>query len=93
MALSRRTPGGSSTGSAAAAKSAAASAHQVMIMNYAFSPASLAIAAGDTVTWTNEDSAPHTVTVTNGPKKFDSGTLQKGQSFSYAFTAAGTYSY
>jgi len=65
----------------------------VAIKNYAYSPASLTINVGDTVTWTNEDTAPHTVTVTSGPVKFDSGSLAKGQSFSYTFTVAGTYSY
>ncbi len=89
------TGGGTATGGGAAApaKPAAAGTKSVMIMNYAFSPASLTVSVGDTVTWTNEDTAPHTVTVTNGPVKFDSGTLQKGQSFSYTFTVAGTYSY
>ncbi len=48
---------------------------------------------GDTVKWTNMDTAPHTVTVTSGPVKFNSGNLAKGQSFSYTFTKAGKYSY
>ena len=65
----------------------------VMIMNYAYSPASLSVAVGDTVTWTNMDTAPHTVTVTSGPVQFNSGNLQKGQSYSYTFTTAGTYKY
>ena len=39
------------------------------------------------------DTAPHTVTVTSGPVKFDSGTLQKGESFSYTFKETGTYEY
>jgi amicyanin len=65
----------------------------VMIENYAFSPAALTVSVGDTVTWTNMDSAPHTVTVSSGPVKFASPTLQKGQTFSYTFTKAGTYSY
>jgi amicyanin len=83
----------SGSGSTMAAHPAAASAYQIAIQNYAFSPASLTVQVGDTVTWTNEDSAPHTVTVTSGPVKFDSGTLQKGQSYSYTFGTAGTYSY
>ncbi|WP_163511626.1 cupredoxin domain-containing protein [Fodinicola acaciae] len=67
--------------------------HSVEIKNYAFSPTSLTVAEGDTVTWTNLDTAPHTVTVTSGPVTFDSGNLQKGQSFSYTFGKAGTYAY
>jgi plastocyanin len=65
----------------------------VEIKNYAFSPAALTVNVGDTVTWTNMDTAPHTVTVTSGPVKFNSGNLSTGQSFSYTFTTAGTYSY
>ena len=64
-----------------------------MIMNYAFSPASVTVNAGDTVTWTNQDAAAHTVVVSSGPETFSSPTLQTGQSFSFTFTKAGTYSY
>ena len=64
-----------------------------MIQNYKFSPAALTVAVGDTVKWTNMDTAPHTVTVTSGPVKFNSGNLAKGESFSYTFTKAGTYAY
>jgi amicyanin len=81
------------TANADAASGASSSTVKVTISNYAFSPASLSVAVGTTVTWTNEDSVPHTVTVTSGPVKFDSGLLQKGQSWSYTFKAAGTYSY
>lgn len=65
----------------------------VAIQNYAFSPSSLTITQGTTVTWTNHDTAPHTVTVSSGPVKFSSPTLQQGQSFTYTFTTAGTYAY
>ena len=65
----------------------------VDIKNYAYNPASLTVSVGDTVTWTNEDTAPHTVTVSDGPEKFNSPTLQQGQTWSYTFTKAGTYSY
>jgi plastocyanin len=65
----------------------------VVIKNYAFSPASLTVSVGDTVTWTNEDTAPHTVTVSSGPVTFASPTLQQGQTFSYTFSKTGTYSY
>ena len=50
------------TSSSAAAPATAKKADKsVMIMNYAFSPASLTVEVGDTVTWTNMDMAPHTV--------------------------------
>jgi plastocyanin len=77
----------------AAAQPYAAATKQVMIMNYAFSPASMSVNVGDTVVWTNQDSAPHTVTVSSGPANFSSATLQKGQTFSFKFAKAGTYSY
>jgi plastocyanin len=47
------------------------------------------INAGDTVLWTNEGSVPHTVT----GAAFDSGILNSGETFSFTFTAAGTYEY
>ncbi|WP_037570548.1 cupredoxin domain-containing protein [Phaeacidiphilus oryzae] len=79
---------------AAGAAANSSSKHvQVAIKGYAFSPASLSVHVGDTVTWTNEDTAPHTVTTTSGPKQLSSPQLQKGQSWSYTFTTAGTYSY
>lgn len=65
----------------------------VKIQMYAFSPAQLTITQGTTVTWTNYDTAPHTVTVSSGPVTFSSPELEKGQSFTYTFTTPGTYSY
>lgn len=65
----------------------------VKIQMYAFSPAALTVTQGTAVTWTNYDTAPHTVTVSSGPVTFSSPELQKGQSFTYTFTTPGTYSY
>ncbi|HLB29147.1 MAG TPA: plastocyanin, partial [Dehalococcoidia bacterium] len=48
-----------------------------------FSPGSLSVAAGATVTWTNNGGKPHTVT--SSTALFDSGTLSSGQRFSYTF--------
>jgi len=80
-------------GAAAAAPAAAPAAKSVEAMGYKFSPADLTINVGDTVTWTNHDTAPHNIVVTDGPEKFTSPTLQTGQTFSHTFTQAGTYSY
>ncbi|WP_309109907.1 cupredoxin family copper-binding protein [Saccharothrix sp.] len=80
-------------GHAQGAQPAAAAAHQVAISGYAYSPASITVNVGDTVTWTNQDTAPHNVVVTSGPEKFTSPTLQKGQSFSFTFTKPGSYQY
>ena len=72
----------------------------VSIKDFAFSPAKIEIQAGTTVTWTNEDSAPHTVTATKSDDLdaalsglFDSGDLQQGDTFSYTFDKAGDYYY
>lgn len=65
----------------------------VPISGFAYLPADLTVHVGDTVTWVNEDRAPHDVTTTNGPVAFASETLNQGQSYSYTFTAPGAYSY
>lgn len=52
--------------------------HKVEINGMKFVPASIQVAAGDTITFTNSDSAPHTATADNGA--FDTGRLAKGQS-------------
>jgi plastocyanin len=70
---------------------ARAATHSVAIADFAFSPPMLTITAGDTVTWTNEDSVAHTATSTTGV--FDSGDLALGASFSFTFTTPGTYTY
>ncbi|MET7620394.1 cupredoxin family copper-binding protein [Streptomyces sp. NPDC005408] len=76
-----------------AAASDKAADHTIVIKNMAYAEPKLTVAVGETVTWVNEDSAPHTVTTTSGPEKFDSGNLEKGESWSFTFTKAGTYSY
>ena len=63
----------------------------VSIKNFAFNPPSITVAPGTTVPWTNNDSAPHTVTADDG--SFDSETLQPGQSFSHTFQSPGTIAY
>ena len=63
----------------------------VSIKNFAFNPPNATVAPGTTVTWVNDDQVPHTVTANDGA--FDSGTLQPGQSYSFAFDKAGTYAY
>ena len=63
----------------------------VDISGFAFGPAELQIAAGTTVTWTNQDAASHTVTADDG--SFDSGNLTTGQTFSQTFDTPGTYTY
>jgi plastocyanin len=67
----------------------------------AFSPNPIQVSVGNTVTWTNNDSQPHTVTSgSNGQpdNKFNpspnfSPLLNQGQTFSFTFTEAGDYPY
>lgn len=63
----------------------------VNIANFAFTPPSLTVPAGTTVTWTNNDTTTHTVTADN--KSFDSGALNPGKTFTFTFTQAGTFTY
>jgi plastocyanin len=63
----------------------------VYIRDFYFSPGSITVEPGTTVTWVNQGQAPHTATQTDGA--FDSGTLQPGESYSYTFNQAGTYAY
>jgi plastocyanin len=72
---------------------AEAASHAVTIKQYAYGPGSMNIEQGDTVTWTNQDTASHDVVVTSGPVSFRSPMLDKGESWSYTFTTAGAYSY
>lgn len=65
--------------------------HTVTINNFTFSPADLIISPGDTVTWVNEDSTPHTSTSTQG--RWDSGTLNQTQSHSVTFSVPGVFPY
>lgn len=95
-AASQQAAGAAQAPAAAAAdmKAAAAPDHQVDIMGYKFGDGKqLVVEVGQTVQWTNHDSAPHTVTTTKAPVAFDSGTLKQGDSWSYTFTKVGTYEY
>ena len=61
------------------------------IKNFAFTPMTLTVRAGTTVTWTNQDSSTHTVTAVAGG--FDSGNLTTGTTFTHMFPTAGTFAY
>lgn len=63
----------------------------VAIRNFAFAPAVLRVKAGTTIRFRNADSAPHTVSATDG--SFSSKTLRAGAVYTRRFTRAGTYAY
>ena len=64
----------------------------VTIQNFAFGPDTITISKGDTVSWINQDSAPHKVTSDSG-NELDSPSIANGQSFSHTFSQAGEYDY
>lgn len=70
---------------------APANGNQVNIDGFAFAPATLTIAAGTTVTWTNRDEEPHTVAASDG--SFHSPGMGTGATFSHTFTDPGTFDY
>jgi plastocyanin len=64
----------------------------VSLQDFSFSPALLIVRAGATVTWTNNDgNVIHTTTSDDGV--WDSGALNGGDAFSFAFDEPGTYRY
>jgi aldose sugar dehydrogenase len=63
-----------------------------------YSPNPLEIKVGDTVTWINNDSSPHTVTSSSSSSlsedsNFDSDVLQRDETFSFTFDREGEYPY
>jgi plastocyanin len=64
---------------------------EISIADFSFSPKDVTIKVGTMVTWTNQDSAVHTVT--SDTDLFESGSLTKGISYSYTFSTAGTFAY
>ena len=61
------------------------------IDNFTFAPARLTVKIGTTVTWRNEDDIPHVVAASS--RLFKSKALDTDDSFSFTFTAPGTYEY
>jgi len=65
--------------------------------NTCFIPSSVTINVGDTVSWSNDDTAAHTVTSglpTDGPDgNFDSSLLMVGKTFDVTFDNSGSYDY
>jgi plastocyanin len=77
----------------AQASQTAPAAIEATIDNFSFSPGTLTVAVGTTITWTNRDDIPHTVVNTDDPRAFKSKVLDTDEKFSYTFTKAGTFPY
>jgi plastocyanin len=63
------------------------------IKNFTFDPPSITVKVGTTVTWTNADQDPHTVTSDGKSGPLNSKPLNQGDTFQYTFSQAGTFSY
>jgi plastocyanin len=89
--------GGSKAKAPAPSKPAAGGkAAKVTMKDIKFSPASLTVKKGATVTWTNDDTVGHDVTKTGGPgPKFSSGTgnLKKGDTYKQTLSTPGQIKY
>jgi plastocyanin len=73
------------------AKPPKAATHTVTIRNMRYSPATLTIKAGDSVTWVNADQRDHTVAANDG--SFASGNIGPGASYTYRFAKDGKFTY
>src|SRR5215211_4796808 len=70
---------------------AGAATVDIRIDRTGFVPASVTVNAGDTVRWTNRDTADHQVV--SETAAFVSAILKPGQSYSFTFQTAGTFRY
>ena len=75
----------------AVAATAQSTGAKVSIANFAFSPGEIAVVPGATVTWSNDDGAPHGLAYSDGAKGTD--VLLPGASFSRTYDKAGTFDY
>ena len=64
----------------------------VSITSAGFQPAQLQVKVGTVVTWTNKDTAAHTVT-SDTAGVFDSSAINAGATFKFTFSQAGTFTY
>lgn len=66
-------------------------ANEVFIQGMAFSPSTITISSGTTITWTNKDGKAHTVT--SDTDLFDSGSIGDTGTWSHIFNTVGTFPY
>jgi plastocyanin len=85
-------PSSAAASAVASTSAAAGGTTAVSIKGFAFDPTTIQAKVGDSITWTNQDSVPHTVTLDD--KSVDSGNINgSGGTFSHAFSQAGTFTY
>jgi len=83
--------GGGGGAACAAAPAGAAGTVTVTIKNFAYSANPVQAKVGDVITWSNQDSAPHSATLDNGA--CDTDPISSGASASLVFNTPGTYTY
>ena len=82
------------TGAAPPADEGGGKAVTIDIPAIEFDPAEVTVKAGTTITWTNSDDLPHTVTKEDGPGgEFDSGNIEPGGTFELTADVPGTTDY
>ena len=64
---------------------------QVSVDNFTFSPATLTVAKGTEVTWTNQDDIPHSIVLTAIGVR--SKAIETDKAFTYRFDKIGTFNY
>ncbi len=64
---------------------------RIAVDNFSFSPATVTVPVGTTITWTNHDDIPHNVV--SPEQKFKSPVLDTNETYAHTFDAAGTYKY
>lgn len=65
----------------------------VVIRDFTFTPGRLAVRAGQSVEWINQDDVPHSVIHAAHPHAFKSGVLFQGERFTVRFDRPGRYAY
>jgi plastocyanin len=85
------TPPASATSSAPSSSAAPGGGSMVEINNFMFTPMTLTVPVGATVTWKFDDTTQHTVTADD--KSFSSAPMANGQTYTHAFPTAGTVAY
>lgn len=91
IALLMAIVAGRRTTSAAVPAALPAAAAEVKIDNFTFTPATLKVAVGTVVTWTNRDDIPHNVV--SDDKSIKSKALDTDEKFTYTFAKPGSYPY
>jgi plastocyanin len=76
---------------ASGGSAAAPGGSTVEINNFAFTPASLTVSAGTSVSWKFDDSTQHTVTADDN--SFTSEAMGDGQTYTHTFDTKGTLAY